>query len=137
MNKQLRQTVVMLAVLATLPAIGQTNRGDTIVNIPFAFRAANQTLPAGTYTITRIDEINLRFTNSHSRGVFVQTHTVEGKAPESHGRVVFHRYGDAYFLSEVWLAAKATGRKAFPTRAEKELAATETESDLAVLQVGR
>ena len=62
--------------------MGQTNRGDTSVNIPFAFRAANQTLPAGRYTITRIGETNLRFSDSHSRGVFVQTHSVEGKASE-------------------------------------------------------
>jgi len=137
MKKQRWQAVVILAVLATLPAMGQTNRGDTIVNVPFAFHAANQTLPAGRYAITRIDETNLRFTGAHSRGVFVQTHSVEGKAPEGHGRVVFRRYGDAYFLSEVWLAARATGRKAFPTRAERELAATETEGELAVLQIGR
>ena len=135
MKKQLWQAVVMLAVLATLP--GQANRGDTIVNIPFAFRAANQTLPAGRYTITRIDETNMRFTDSHGRSVFVQTHNAEGKAPEGRGRVVFQRYGDAYFLSEVWVAARATGRKAFPTRAEGELAATEAESELAVLQIGR
>jgi hypothetical protein len=137
MKKQLWQAVLMLAVLATLPAMGQTNRGDTIVNVPFAFRAANQTLPAGRYTITRIDETNLRFADSHGRSVFVQTHSEEGKAPEGHGRVVFHRYGNSYFLSEVWVAAKATGRKAFPMRAEQELAATETESELAVLQIGR
>jgi hypothetical protein len=132
-----KSVILVSLFLAASTCFSQTRRGDVITNIPFPFVVANRTLPPGRYIVTPIGETNLRIYAAKNQGVIVQTHSVQSKAPEGQGRVVFHRYGDAYFLSEVWLAASATGRKAFPTRAEQELAATETESELAVLQIGR
>jgi hypothetical protein len=110
----------LAALLATSTAVGQTDRGDMIGNIPFAFKVANQTLPAGHYTFTRIGATTLRILNSRNQGAMVATHAVEGKAPEGWGKIVFHRYGDSYFLSEVWVAGNGIGRELFHSRAEKE-----------------
>lgn len=130
------QVAWFLAALLVSSALGQNNRGDTVTNIPFAFTVTNHTLPAGRYTVTRMSETALGIFNVHHQGTIVLTHEIEGEADGSTARIVFHRYGNAYFLSEVWLAARATGRKAFPTSAERELAATETGSELAVLLIG-
>jgi hypothetical protein len=134
MKKQTWKVVGFLAaLLATSTAVGQTNRGDTIANIPFAFRVANHTLPPGRYTVTRTGDTTLRIFNSHNQGAAVLTTRVEGKAPESTGKMVFHRYGDAYFLSEVWVPASRSGRKVFRSRAEEELARKQAEMELAFL----
>jgi hypothetical protein len=126
----------LAALLATSTAVGQSN-WVTIADIPFAFTVANQKLPAGRYTITRMGETTLRIFSPHNEGTVMLTHKVEGKAPESSGRIVFHRYGDAYFLSEVWVAAHGTGRKLFQSRSEAELVGKRTEMEIAVLQIVR
>jgi hypothetical protein len=136
MKKQLRQLVGFLAVLATAAAMGQ-NRGITIANIPFPFTIANRTLPSGRYTITPMGETNLLISDTRNRGTFVQTHSVEGKALSGKGKMVFHRYGAAYFLAEVWTAGDRLGRKVFPSRAEEELTRKRIETEIAVLQISR
>ena len=138
MKKQLWKIVGFLAaLLATSTALGQSNRGDTIADIPFAFTVANHTLSAGRYTVTRLGETTLRISSSHNQGAVVLTHAVEGKAPESKGKMVFHRYGESYFLSEVWVAAGGIGRKVFQSRLEDELAGKQIQMEIAVLQIGR
>jgi len=138
MKKQLWKVVGFLAaLLAASTVVGQTNRGDVITNIPFAFTVANHTLPPGRYTVTRMGERTLRVFNSHNQGTLVLSTAVEGRAPENTGKIIFHRYGDAYFLSEVWVPAKGIGRKVFQSRSEKELAGKRTEMEIAELQVAR
>lgn len=138
MNKQLWKVVGFLsALLAASTAVGQANRGDIIADVPFAFTVANHTLPPGRYTVTRIGETTLQVINSHNQGALVLTTEVEGKVSGSTAKMVFHRYGDAYFLSEVWVSANRIGRKVFQSRAEKELAEKRTEMETAVLQVSR
>ncbi len=138
MKKQLRQVVGFLAaLLATSSAVGQTNRGDTFTDIPFAFTVANLTLPSGRYTVTRMGEITLRIFNSHKQGTVLLTTKVQGKALENAGKIVFHRYGDVYFLSEVWGADSGTGCKVSPSRPEKELIGERAEMQIAALQIAR
>ncbi len=52
----------------------------------------------------------------------VLTMPVHGKALDSRGVVVFHRYGDRYFLSQVRVAASETGRETLQAQDEVELA---------------
>jgi hypothetical protein len=59
---------------------------------------------------------------------------VQGKAPEGVADVVFHRYGDTYYLSEVWVAANGTGSQLFKSQAEKE-STKRTNMEIAVLTV--
>jgi hypothetical protein len=137
MKRKLWQVVGFLAaLLAASTAVGQTKPGDTIVDIPFAFTVSNHTLPAGRYIVTRPSQKFLRIFNSQNHGTFALTNRVEGKAPES-GKMVFHRYGNAYFLSEVWVSGSRTGRKVLQSRSEKELAGRRTEMEIAELQTAR
>jgi hypothetical protein len=138
MKKQLWKTVAFLAaLLATSTALGQSDRGDTIADIPFAFAVANHTLPAGRYTVTRLGQTTLRISSPDIQGAVMLTQAVEGKAPESKGKMVFHRYGESYFLSEVWVAGGGIGRKVFRSRLEDELAGKQIQMEIAVLHIGR
>ncbi|MGA2236979.1 MAG: hypothetical protein ABSG23_16040 [Terriglobales bacterium] len=84
-----------------------------------------------------MSETTLRIFNSHKQGTVVLTTRVEGKPLENSGKMVFHRYGDAYFLSELWGAASGSGRKVFQSRAEKELRGKRAEMEIATLQIAR
>jgi hypothetical protein len=129
-----KSVILVSLFLAASTSFGQTKRGDVITNIPFAFVVANRTLPPGRYIVTPIGETNLRIYVAKSQGIIVQTHSVQGNAPEGVARVVFHRYGDTYFLSEVWVAAKGTGSQVFPSQAERE-SAKRSHREIAVLCV--
>lgn len=138
MKKQMWQAVALLAALmASQTMVGQAKQGDVIANIPFSFMVANQTLPAGHYTIRPFGEITLRISNFQHQGVMVQTNSVKSKASDSGAKIVFHRYGDVYFLSEVWAAANSTGRQLSKSRNEEELTRKRAEQEIAVLKIVR
>ncbi len=137
LRKRLSATKSLMFVslfLAASTCFGQTKRGDVITNVPFPFVVANRTLPPGRYIVTPLGETNLRIHVAQNQGVIVQTHSVQGNASEGVTRVVFHRYGDTYFLSEVWVAANGTGSQVFPTEAERE-SAKRSHGEIAVLSV--
>jgi len=139
MKKQLWQVAGFLAaLLATSTAVGQTKQSDSTVHIPFAFTVANRALPPGVYIVTRPGGKVLRIFNSGSndQGTFAITNNVEGRA-EERGKLVFHRYGNTYFLSEVWFAASRSGRKVLQSQSEEELARKRTDLELAELQIER
>jgi hypothetical protein len=121
-EKCLRATKYLaLVTLATGGCLGQSRPGDLITNIPFPFVVANHTLPPGRYTVTPISESNIRIYAGNEQGVLIQTHSVEGRTTEGIAKVVFHRYGAAYFLSQVWIAANGIGRELPTSPAEREL----------------
>ena len=137
MKKKQWQVVGFLAVLlAASTAVGQSNQGDTIANVPFAFTVGNHTLPPGRYTVTRLSEKVLRIVNSQNQGTFALNNRAEDRAPVS-SKMVFHRYGNAYFLSEIWVAGSRTGDRVVRSRPEKELAGKRTKMEIAELQIDR
>lgn len=137
MKKKHWQVVGFIAVLlAASTAVGQSSQGSTIADIPFAFTVANLTLPPGRYTVTRWNEKAFRIVNSQNQGKFALNDRIEGRAPER-SKMVFHRYGNAYFLSEIWVAGSRTGVVVFRSRSEKELAGKRTEMEIAELQIAQ
>ena len=135
-NKQWQVVGFLAVLLAASTAVGQSNQGDTIANIPFAFTVGNYTLPPGRYTVTRWNENALRIVNSQNQGAFALKYKVERRTPES-SKVVFHRYGNAYFLSEIWVSGSRTGARVVRSRFENELAEKRTEMEIAELQIDR
>jgi hypothetical protein len=133
-NKQWQVVGFLAVLLAASTAVGQSNQGGTIADIPFPFTVANHTLPPGRYTVTRLSEKALKIVNSQNQGAFALNNRVEGRAPQS-TKMVFHRYGNAYFLSEIWIAGSRTGDRVVPSRSEKEFAGKRIEVEIAELQI--
>jgi hypothetical protein len=120
------------ALLAAMSvAIGQTKPGDMVVDVPFAFVAGRQTLPAGRYIVAAMDD-TVRIFNSQTAGLYVASHSAL-RANSEGSKLVFHRFGDTYFLSGVWATGNKTGRELFPGRAERELTDRKVEMELAVV----
>jgi hypothetical protein len=89
------------------------------VNIPFAFQTTTHTLPAGKYRIVQ-ESRNVIWLQGSSTGAFAVTYdAVASKAP-THGSVVFNKYGDKYYLHEIWTAGNTVGLECPKSRAEKE-----------------
>ena len=131
---KLVQIFLCIALLGgTLAGAAQTKPGDLWVEVPFAFFVAGQELPAGQYVVTPQGDACIRIFNSQKRGIYVLTHRSRRIASEE-SKLVFHRYGDTYFLSGVWLTGNTSGRELFPSRAERELANRKAEMELAVVR---
>jgi len=96
------------------------------VNIPFDFSIADKKLPAGNYSIGRAiqNSDNTVLSILDGRG-----HTKEARMsipvlasdPKNQATLVFHRYGDEYFLYQVWTAGETTGRQFPKSSAERAL----------------
>jgi len=133
-TRVLLRTVGLAVLLTTSMSLSQTKSGDTIVNVPFSFLVANQELPPGRYAVARMAEGVLRISAPNGKGVAVPVHSTEGEGPEGSGKVVFHRYGNTYFLSEVWIPGSDIGKQVFQSKAEKEVQMRQGKSEIAVLR---
>jgi hypothetical protein len=117
----MRRLVFALIAVAALALPIYAQSGATVANIPFAFIAGGTTLPAGEYVFhTSPTQFPASVTgpDRHTRFVPAWPSGVISGDPN----VVFNRYGDQYFLSEVRLGA---GSVVFPaSRTELELRKT-------------
>jgi len=118
--------------VAAVAAVGQTSAGDMVVDVPFAFSVEGGSLPAGHYIVAAHDDM-VRIFNAQTRGIYISTHAaIRSKSDGS--KLVFHRYGESYFLSAVWITGNTIGKELFRSRAERELQVRQSEMQLAVVR---
>jgi hypothetical protein len=122
MKKQFAQALTRVTfliltamVIAVGSAQGQSLASRLTANIPFDFIVGNKTLTAGEYSIGRAqaasgDTVILISSADQSAHVLSLTNPVQTWKPKGKGTLVFHRYGDQYFLFQVWPAGANTGR---------------------------
>jgi hypothetical protein len=109
-----RIATIALSIVATLLTSGSAfaqNQGVK-ATIPFNFNAGGNWLPAGTYTIGAQPEGgSVTILRVSSRDQKVGTFAMGVKDASEPGRrseMVFHAYGDQYFLSEIHYSYSAT-----------------------------
>jgi hypothetical protein len=128
MKTQLIQTAV---AALTLAAAGYAQSAQELkVTVPFGFVAGSRTLPAGQYTVSQAGNpsaVVIRSAGS-APGVVVVTNRVESPDKQEIGKLVFHRYGDRYFLSEVWGTDQNAGSQLPKTAPERNLAQNSREN---------
>jgi hypothetical protein len=133
-------TVMAMAIIfAGVSAQAQSLQYKLTVNIPFDFQVADQKLPAGKYQVGRSIEssgdtvLQIRSTDGHSTANRFSIPVVAVKT-KNRGELIFHRYGDQYFLSEVWPAGGGTGRAFLKTRSERDLERNARENGVAAVK---
>jgi hypothetical protein len=94
------------------------------VTVPFDFVAGSRTLTAGQYTVSQpVNTSAVAFRSARGApGVVVITQRVESPGRRGIAKLVFHRYGDRYFLAEVWDTDRSIGSQLSKTVQERELA---------------
>jgi len=136
------RALVMAAVMA-LTAMAMTRVAQAqeamVVNVPFDFVAGNQNLPAGEYAV-KVSQTDARILlierKDATASMFVGTNPVDANKTQSESKLVFNRYGDRYFLSQVWNEGNSRGRQLMKTAREKEIALTakiETEGQVTLV----
>ena len=124
MQIQTWKKLIMLSVLGVLTSVSaHAQAGNQFtVTIPFNFYVAGNTLPAGQYHIGRSTEdaegLVLRGTDGRT-GVFVLTRGIQNEEVQRESKLIFRRYRDQYFLGEVWISGRSTGRELPSSRKER------------------
>lgn len=121
----------MFLVLGLLIGIGDVTAraqgliDDTSVeaNVPHAFIVNDKTLPAGKYTVKRLDDtrpnvLEIRSADGRNAVVF-EAESVQGNQIPSDAELVFNKVGDQYFLSKIWTSDSSFGYQVAKTKAEK------------------
>lgn len=93
------------------------------VSVPFDFTAGKATLKAGTYSIRRLNgnSLSIRTADGKKTTIVNAPLTIGSRDAKGGERLVFNRYGDQYFLSQVWLSVDS-GRQVFPSLQEQKTA---------------
>jgi hypothetical protein len=109
----------LVSMASAAPAYARSVNG-VMTQIPFDFYVGDRLAPAGKYTVTSLndDESALRICNGR-QGNTVLTNSAS-EMGQGRSRLVFHKYGDQYFLRAVW-GADNMGRRLRETKRERSL----------------
>ena len=120
--------IVSIAVVAAATAVSaraQTPNQRLTAQIPFAFNIGNMALPAGEYEVTCTNPASstkILLFREKNGGTSVLIQTIDTLAPVPViAKLVFHRYGDRYFLSQAWMDGERTGLLMARSRDEKNV----------------
>ncbi len=115
-----------LFVAATFITVDNASAQNQVkVNVPFSFTVGTSTMPAGSYTI-KSDSGSRNLVYLSNWGANTESMALgipEQGNPSETSKLVFHRVGDQYFLSEI-RCESASMNIHFPvTKAEKRVRA--------------
>ena len=114
----------LLVLLTFSSALAQSDR-QTIIHIPFNFSVGEKAFQAGKYVIERNRKDSdtvwvIRHKDNVGKALLL-TRPVRANDVVEETRLVFSRYDDLYFLSEVWTPGSQTGREIQVSNREKAL----------------
>lgn len=120
--------VTLLSAMVLLTSVASTQAQSLTyrlkANIPFDFTVGEKKLPAGEYTVGRAvhgsDDVVLAISDlaGHAKAIRLTNATIRSQRNKQ-SSLVFHRYGDQYFLFQVFPSG-ATGGRQFPeSKSEK------------------
>ena len=127
---------ISLLLTATATLFAQIeNRPLMKVNIPFSFTVDNQTLPAGVYfvkAVTPEHSISLTSADSKHATIINDLPNYTG-TPSENSRLVFSKYGNEYFLMQVWTKGESVARNPYVSKRAVEIAQSGVHPDQEVV----
>jgi hypothetical protein len=122
--KGLAMLMVTLALAAASAAVanGQSNHPLT-AQVPFEFVVGGETLAAGEYRVRSIDQAGeaIAISNRAGKSVIRLCSPASRRDVAKSAKLVFHRYGSTYFLSQIWMAGENDGRELAKTKQERAM----------------
>jgi hypothetical protein len=123
-NKFFGALVILLLALIVSTPMTQAQARER-ANVPFEFSLNQTSMRAGTYEISSPGGQALVVRNldtGESRLVIESMHVQASQAAGTpNPKLVFHRYGDQYFLAEIWDGQSNRGIALSESKREKEV----------------
>ncbi len=145
MTRQILKASAMVMLLvglvlasAVASARAQNSRIIAAADVPFSFIVGDKQLPAGKYvvvpTTSGADALLISSRDAQAAAIRLSSGLERGSG-QTTSKLVFHRYGQRYFLAEVW-GGDRNGRQLMKCKQERaierELAAMSSKNDLAL-----
>ena len=123
MKNQLFALIGLGLLLATASAYAQT--GVMKANVPFNFIVDKTDVPAGQYMIQSVGTTGTALaieSSDRSLVKLVLPNACESSQAQEKSKLVFHRYGDQYFLAQIWMEGDNRGSELPKSQRENEVA---------------
>jgi hypothetical protein len=113
--------VAIALAMAVVSANAQSSR-TVISNVPFEFVVGDTILPAGEYRIGRTVGNALTIQTPDASGSATRlTNDIQPRKDREQARLIFRRYGQYFFLAEVWTGPDSMGWQVLKSRQERAI----------------
>jgi hypothetical protein len=128
MKSQIAKGLAMLMVtlaLAAASAVVANGQSNQVLKaqVPFEFVIGEKTLAAGDYQVRAIDQAGdtIAVTSRGGNNAVSLSSPAQASDKAEAAKLVFHRYGSTYFLSQIWMAGESSGRELTKTKQERAM----------------
>jgi len=128
--------IALVACVAFVTVAATPSHAQALIkaNVPFSFSAGQGLLPAGEYSIAKTGIGQVLLLSAGQRRVeLMMPMTTEWRDDINTAKLVFHRYGDEYFLAEIWTNGDDSVRTLRVTPRERQLAKAGASPEVAVV----
>jgi len=135
-----RQMKTMAMILGLVVIAGASLAQAQIIgrlksNIPFSFYVRNRLMPAGDYTIAELNPgsglMEIRSADGQSAVMFLTINKQE-KDTRTPSELIFHKFGDKAFLSEIVEQGEMDGAEVVKSKMEKRLEKAARDKEVAI-----
>ncbi len=99
--------------------------GNLEVDIPFQFHAGSVKLPPGKYTIHMLENADLTVMEitsvDNSTSALFEVGRAQASSAPAKSELIFNKYGNRYFLAQVFDEGNPTGSQVLESRYEKRI----------------
>lgn len=99
--------------------------GELEATIPFQFHAGNAKLPAGKYFVRMLDDSDLRVMEIRSAdgktSALFEVQQSDANSTPAKSELIFNKYGDHYFLAELFDEGNPSGSRVPKSRYEEKI----------------
>ncbi len=119
----MKNLIARILVIGTaLGGVVAVNAAQITANVPFNFYVGSAVMPQDAYRVAEVSNGAVVALKTMHATKAIITSNLTGKSLNETQRMVFHRYGDTYFLAEIWSGDGSIGHALWRSAREKELA---------------
>jgi hypothetical protein len=114
--KNLKSILFVFAAALLLSSAAKAQTTAVKADVPFDFVVGQNSYPAGQYDLKSMNDngtMLIRNAQESSVNKFQSSHVCTHTTPSQSTKLVFLRLGDNYFLYQVWIEGRESGRE-FP-----------------------
>lgn len=128
-KENLRRSTIMafiieMALVSAAATVNAQTPRKVVADVPFEFSVGYKTMPAGGYIVQAVpsagNALLIQSADAKSSALRRSEATVPMK-DKKHARLVFHRYGERYFLAEVWSGLDVSGLQLVKSQEERAI----------------
>lgn len=125
---------LVLGIFTVLASVSSVSAQDVLsFKIPFKFSVGNKTMSAGNYDLKKLSSSRYILRNAETKKsmLVISDFDTAEIGLESKESLVFNRYGETYFLRQVFVNRNQLGKEILESKQERSMRKGENETHLA------